>query len=159
MEVLKWLLLVVFGLTSIIFIFLLIVGSKLPLDSKILYFGELLSGRFYIYGFSSIIIFLLSFKILRIQKHSDCTIILKKDYIIIIKKSGTDEIKDYIILKIELLESGTNRDKIRIITNNYVRSFFLEVESDLTEDLKEKYSEKFEINNNVLQHEYKRNSG
>ncbi len=77
MEILKWLLLIVFGLTSIVFIFLLIVGSKLPLDSKILYFGELLSGRFYIYGFSSIIIFLLSLKILKIQKHRGCNLILK----------------------------------------------------------------------------------
>lgn len=152
LEKLGWTILVVSGLISCAFIFVIVSGSILPIDSSIIYFGEILSGKFYLYGLISIAFVFLSFKILGIKKHSTITLILNEDKITLLKNSERIFLEKNIIMKIALLEKGFEKDKIRIVTNNYVRSFFLEVGSELTSDLRKRYSDKFEIHNNVLQH-------
>ncbi|NEV95102.1 hypothetical protein G3567_13250 [Psychroflexus sp. YR1-1] len=146
------LILVVSGLISCAFIFVIVSGYILPIDSSIIYFGEIISGKFYMYGLISVGFVFISFKILGIKKHSTITLVINEENITILKKSEKILLNNDIIMRIVLLENGIEKDKIRIITNNYVRSFFLEVESELTSDLKKIYSDKFKIKENVLQH-------
>jgi len=136
------------GMSSLIFIYSLIFGSKFPIDIKLFYYIEILTWKYYLLGIASLFATYGSIMLLGINFYKNAKLRITKDSLIISSQKRRIQINDKILLKLEvsLKQKNDSSQRVVLITNNYVRRYFLKIPREVMKMLEaSRYKSKITI--------------